>query len=167
MIKVLEENQVPRATIVCDNCKSLLEYGNADLQERYVNDNFNQFTTAIKQYKITCPVCGCEVVASRVSTLTIKEPLVGTDMDGGVVGEKGEQPTEEEMVGMGELGKVWNEQAIISRLDKIIELLSWKQSPDIIPYPYRMPITYKNPLDPDPNTLGGWSTTASTEGGEG
>lgn len=70
--------------------------------------------------------------------------------------EKEEQPSEEEMVGMGELGKVWNEQAIISRLDKIIELLS-KSSPNI--YPYTPLITSKRPLDPDPNVLGGWTTT--------
>lgn len=130
-------------------------------------------------------------------SITIPDNLVGTDMDGGVVGEKGEEgkaePFEEkvehwirmgkiaedkvrewlkekdnnpEHVGMGELGKVWSEQAIISRLDKIIELLSWKPSPNIIPYPYTMPITYKRPLDPDPNVLGGWTTTASTFGSD-
>jgi hypothetical protein len=53
---------------------------------------------------------------------------------------------------------------IVQRLDKIIELLSWK--PDIIPYPYTMPITYKRPLDPDPNVLGGWATTANTFGSD-
>ena len=78
----------------------------------------------------------------------------------------GEQPLEEDVVGMGELGKAWNEQAIISRLDKIIELLSWKPSPNIIPYPYTQPITYKRPLDPDPNVLGGWATTANTFGAD-
>lgn len=49
-------------------------------------------------------------------TIIIPKDLKGTDTDGGVVGERGEQgeqPTEEEMVGMGELGKVWHEQAII------------------------------------------------------
>ena len=72
--------------------------------------------------------------------------------------KKEEQPSEEEMVGMGELGKVWSEQVIISRLDKIIELL---QSA-ILPFsrsPYVPPIIYKNPLDPDPNELGGWKVT--------
>ena len=53
---------------------------------------------------------------------------------------------------------------IVQRLDKIIELLSWKS--DIIPYPYTMPITYKRPLDPDPNVPGGWTTTASTFGSD-
>jgi hypothetical protein len=96
---------------------------------------------------------------AQSTTITIPKDLKGTDTDGGVVGEQGEQPTEEEMVGMGELGKVWNEQAIISRLDKIIELLTLNP-PHITPY---IPtIIYGNPLNPDPNTLGGWKTWAST-----
>ena len=28
------------------------------------------------------------------------------------------------------------------------------------------PIIYKNPLDPDPNELGGWTTTANTFGSD-
>lgn len=51
-----------------------------------------------------------------------------------------------------------DEEAIISRLDKIIELLSWKPSPNIIPYPYTQPITY------DTNKI--YCDTASKEGGE-
>lgn len=87
--------------------------------------------------------------------------IVSIDSDS----EKGEQPSEEEMVGMGELGKVWNEQAIISRLDKIIELL--QSAMLVLPQEtYIPPIICKRPLDPDPNTLGGWETTASAEGGE-
>jgi len=114
-------------------------------------------------------------------SVTISDNLKGTDPDGGVVGEmgeQGEQPSEEELVGMGELGKIWEEKAeklkqsiednrmgcVIQRLDKIIELLSWK--PDIIPYPYTMPITYKSPFYPDPNVPGGWTVTASTFGSD-
>lgn len=149
-------------------------------------------------------------------SITIPDDLVGTDMDGGVVGEKGEEgePLIEDdrirkaiLSGMNFLkfqGRetfggiaiddciAWLKKqsikkdspetkaikehmenlkkriednqlgCIVQRLDKIIELLSWK--PDIIPYPYTMPITYKRPLDPDPNILGGWTTTASTFG---
>lgn len=36
MIKVLEAKPVPRATVECNNCGSLLEYGNADLMETAV-----------------------------------------------------------------------------------------------------------------------------------
>jgi hypothetical protein len=35
MIKVLEEKPAPRATVVCNNRGSLLEYGNADLHNDY------------------------------------------------------------------------------------------------------------------------------------
>ena len=51
-----------------------------------------------------------------------------------------------------------DDQAIISRLDKIIELLYWKQSPNITPYQYTQPITY------DTNKI--YCDTANTEGGE-
>ena len=75
----------------------------------------------------------------------------------------GKPPLEEDLVGMGGLGKMWSEQAIINRLDKIIELL--QSAILILPKEtYVPPIIYKNPLDPDPNTLGGWTTTANTFG---
>ena len=100
-----------------------------------------------------------------------------------------EQPTEEEMVGMGELAKAWFEKELLDHIDdvarrlhplysllgrfitdynkktdKIIELLQSAILP--IPRETYVPPIIKNPLDPDPNTLGGWETTASTEGGE-
>ena len=102
------------------------------------------------------------------TTITIPKDLKGTDTDGGVVGpqgEQGEQPTEEEMVGMGELSEMWSEQAIISRLDKIIELLQ-SAILSISRSPYVTPIIYKNPLDPDPNELGGWKVTANAFGSD-
>ena len=102
------------------------------------------------------------------TTITIPKDLKGTDTDGGVVGEKGEQGkqfTEEEMVGMGGLGKVWSEQEIISKLDKIIELLQSTILP-IPRSPYVPPIIYKNPLDPDPTALGGWGTNALLYGAD-
>ena len=66
-----------------------------------------------------------------------------------------EQPTNNNNVKMMVYA---DEQAIISRLDKIIELLSWKPSPNIIPYPYTQPITY------DTNKI--YCDTANKEGGE-
>ena len=57
MIKVLEEKPAPRATVVCNNCGSLLEYGNADL-----HDDYRYCTGYIYKPKcITCPVCDCEI----------------------------------------------------------------------------------------------------------
>lgn len=91
-------------------------------------------------------------------SVTIPDDLEGTDTDGGVVGERGEQgeqPTNNNNVKMMVYA---DDQAIISRLDKIIELLSWKPSPNIIPYPYTQPITY------DTNKI--YCDTANKEGGE-
>ena len=54
---------------------------------------------------------------------------------------------------------------IVQRLDKIIELL--QSAILVLPKePYVPPIIYKRPLDPDPNVLGGWTTTASTFGSD-
>lgn len=68
MIKVLEEHSVPRATITCSNCGSVLEYGNADLIEDYTKTPYSIDSTgwAHKNYCITCPVCGCEQTAYRI-----------------------------------------------------------------------------------------------------
>ena len=126
------------------------------------------------------------------TTITIPKDLKGTDTDGGVVGEKGkqgEQPTEEEMVGMGELEKAWFEKELLDHIDDVArrlhplysllgrfitdynkktdKIISLLQSVILaIPRGTYVPTTiYKNPLDPDPDTLGGWETTASTEGG--
>lgn len=69
MIKVLEEKQVPRTTVVCDNCGSLLEYGNADLSIDYKRENQFPMTNAeytIHCYQITCPVCGCSQPAGWI-----------------------------------------------------------------------------------------------------
>lgn len=54
---------------------------------------------------------------------------------------------------------------IVQRLDRIIELL--QSAILILPKEtYMPPIIYKRPLDPDPNVLGGWTTTASTFGSD-
>lgn len=75
----------------------------------------------------------------------------------------GKPPLEEDLVGMGGLGKMWNEQAIISRLDRIIELLNQRlpnaQYP--FPYPCEQPVIYGDPIKPDP--IKGWEVTASTD----
>ena len=68
MIKVIEEKEVPRAQIVCSNCGSLLEYGNADLSIDYGAER--DFACAsyanIRYHCFTCPVCGCKVSASWI-----------------------------------------------------------------------------------------------------
>lgn len=57
------------------------------------------------------------------TTITIPKDLKGTDTDGGVVGERGEQPTEEDMVGMGELGKAWFEKELLDHIDDVARRL--------------------------------------------
>lgn len=59
MIKVLEEKQVPKATIRCNNCESLIEYENGDLQM----ENVNGF---IVRHFFQCPVCRCTIYAKWI-----------------------------------------------------------------------------------------------------
>ena len=96
--------------------------------------------------------------------------------------------SEEEMVGMGGLGKAWFEKELLDHIDDVARrlhqmyslighfLTDYNKKTDkvisllqsaILPIPREtyVPPIIKNPLDPDPNTLGGWETTASTEGG--
>ena len=65
MIKVLEEKQVPRAKITCNNCGSLLEYGNDDL---YKKEDYSVSVGSYIAYKhyLVCPVCGCDVDATWI-----------------------------------------------------------------------------------------------------
>lgn len=68
MVKVLEEKEVPRDTIECSNCGSLLEYGNADLYEDYrKNETSNWIYNEVKTHYFNCPVCGCKISASWIS----------------------------------------------------------------------------------------------------
>ena len=66
MIKVLKEEPVPRDTVVCNNCDSLLEYGNADLRTDYETENQNVIYSGYHKYCFTCPVCGCKVSATWI-----------------------------------------------------------------------------------------------------
>ena len=55
-IKVIKENPVPRQEVTCENCNSILEYGNADLQPTTTYSN-----GYAPGYKIKCPICGVYV----------------------------------------------------------------------------------------------------------
>ena len=66
MVNVIEEYPKPVAQVRCGNCGSLLEYGNADLHYKMSNEIVTQNIVALKGYYIWCPVCGCEVAASRI-----------------------------------------------------------------------------------------------------
>lgn len=69
MIKVIEERQIPRATAICLNCRSTLEYGNADLIEHldYENNSYTALYPTLKSYYFYCPVCGCKVETSWIN----------------------------------------------------------------------------------------------------
>lgn len=58
MIVVRERKAVPHADVRCDNCGSLLQYGNADL---HVNNQRHNV-----RYYFDCPVCGCKVNADWI-----------------------------------------------------------------------------------------------------
>ena len=73
MIKVLEAKPVPRATVECNNCGSLLEYGNADLMEMTV-EAYNIYHQLLN-YHFNCPVCGCTVIAEWVYNKEKSESL--------------------------------------------------------------------------------------------
>ena len=60
MVKVIEERPVPRATAICLNCRSTLEYGSADLFEDYTRGS-------CPTYYFRCPVCGCKVETSWIN----------------------------------------------------------------------------------------------------
>ncbi len=66
MIKVLEEKPVPRKTIICGNCGSVLEYGNADLHKDYDPDYEPNYTGLYRPMCFTCPVCGVKVIAGWI-----------------------------------------------------------------------------------------------------
>ena len=58
MIIVKERKAVPHADVRCDNCGSLLQYGNADLHVDNQRHNV--------RYYFDCPVCGCKVNANWI-----------------------------------------------------------------------------------------------------
>ena len=115
---------------------------------------------------------------AQSTTITIPKDLKGTDTDGGVVGER------------GELGKAWLEKELLDHIDDVArrlhplysllghfitdynkktdKIISLLQSVILaIPRGTYVPTTiYKNPLDPDPNTLGGWGTNALLYGAD-
>ena len=65
MVKVLEEKSVPKATVTCPNCGSLIEYGNGDLSIKYRNDEIHLYSY-FQDYYFCCPVCECEVYTNWI-----------------------------------------------------------------------------------------------------
>ncbi len=68
MVKVIKKGNVPTARILCRNCKSVLEYSNADLREKFnfESSSYSVPSYANKKYTLTCPVCNVEVDANWI-----------------------------------------------------------------------------------------------------
>ena len=68
MIKVIEEKPVPRDTIECSNCHSILEYGNSDLSIDWEREReqMAMYASLNHWHYFNCPVCGCKVCASWI-----------------------------------------------------------------------------------------------------
>lgn len=69
MVTIIEAHEVPRARIKCPNCKSILEYGNADLNEVYetCNQTFTYPPSKLcHKYSFRCPQCGVDVSANKI-----------------------------------------------------------------------------------------------------
>lgn len=67
MIKVIERKDEPRAIITCNNCQSVLEYGNCDLSAHtYTPSSISYLGERIVDYYyFNCPVCNCEIKVSK------------------------------------------------------------------------------------------------------
>lgn len=59
MIKIVKSEPVPKEQIKCDNCSSILEYENVDLELH------QSYTTGYK-YRFKCPVCGIYIYAKWI-----------------------------------------------------------------------------------------------------
>ena len=68
MIKVIEEKTVPTGKIECPNCRSILEYGNADLYKDHSFDT-DTYVSYIARYCLTCPICGVEMNAPWINSI--------------------------------------------------------------------------------------------------
>ena len=60
MIKIIKAQPVPKEQIECDNCGSILEYENVDLElhQSYLSGGY--------KYRFRCPVCGVYIDAKWI-----------------------------------------------------------------------------------------------------
>lgn len=59
MIKIIKAQPIPKEQIKCDNCGSILEYENVDLELH------QDYMTGYK-YRFRCPVCGVFIDAKWI-----------------------------------------------------------------------------------------------------
>lgn len=64
MVEIIKASEVPTAEITCNNCKSVLRYGNRDLDKNIRESRGNySFLGYAEYYTFRCPVCGVKVEA--------------------------------------------------------------------------------------------------------
>lgn len=69
MIEIIKASEVPTAEITCSNCKSVLRYGNRDLNKNIrENSGSYSFLGHTEYYTFRCPVCGVKVEAPWIET---------------------------------------------------------------------------------------------------
>lgn len=61
MIKIIKKQPVPKSQIKCDNCDSILEYENVDLEY------YQSYTSVKYKYRLKCPVCGVYIEAKWIN----------------------------------------------------------------------------------------------------
>lgn len=71
MITVIREKPEPRKRIICSNCGSELEYGNADLYKE--EGPLPTGYTYIHSFYFYCPVCRCKEYADWITQEVLKE----------------------------------------------------------------------------------------------
>lgn len=71
MITVIREKPEPRERVICSNCGSELEYGNADLckEEGPLPTGY----AYIHSFYFYCPVCRCKEYADWITQEVLKE----------------------------------------------------------------------------------------------
>ena len=60
MIKIIKAQPVPKEQIECNNCGSILEYENVDL------DFYQSCLSGGYKYRFRCPVCGVLIYAKWI-----------------------------------------------------------------------------------------------------
>lgn len=74
MIEVIKLSEVPTAEIECGNCRSILRYGNRDLDKRYRENTLDRTFLGSFYYTFRCPVCGVIVEAPWIKNKELNNP---------------------------------------------------------------------------------------------
>lgn len=77
-VKVVKKGRLREDHSTCNGCGSLLQSTLRDAKERNISYFYSGDWLAVIQYKITCPVCGCEVdVGHEIQEPEEESPCAG------------------------------------------------------------------------------------------